>query len=102
MCTTPQNVYVPRAGVDTDEGHLSFDEFGEKLAAAIGRLTGDDAKAVELLGATVNDGVRERAAGLADARVVRRWPGRGRLARRSRTRATPTPSSGRRVWSPST
>jgi phenylacetic acid degradation protein paaN len=66
MCTTPQNVFVPRAGVETDEGHLSFDELGEKLASAIGRLTGDDAKAVELLGATVNDGVRERAAGLAD------------------------------------
>jgi phenylacetic acid degradation protein paaN len=65
MCTTPQNLYVPRAGVDTDEGHLSFEEFGARLAAAVERLTGDDAKAVELLGATVNDGVRERAAGLA-------------------------------------
>ncbi len=30
MCTSPQNVYVPREGVDTDEGHLSFDEFGEQ------------------------------------------------------------------------
>ncbi len=66
MCTTPQNVYVPRGGVDTDEGHLSFEEFGAKLGEAVARLTGDDAKAVELLGATVNDGVRERAAGLAD------------------------------------
>lgn len=64
MCTTPQNILVPRTGVDTDEGHLSFEDFGERLAAAIGRLTGDDAKAVGLLGATVNDGVRERAAGL--------------------------------------
>jgi phenylacetic acid degradation protein paaN len=66
MCTTPQNVYVPRDGVDTDEGHLSFDELAEKLAGAIGRLTGDDAKAVELLGATVNEGVRSRASGLAE------------------------------------
>src|SRR3954451_1811957 len=40
MCTTPQNVLVPRSGVDTDEGHLSFDELGERLAGAIGRLTG--------------------------------------------------------------
>ena len=64
MCTTPQNVYVPGSGVDTDEGHLSFEEFGQRLAGAVQRLTGDDAKAVELLGATVNPQVRERAAGL--------------------------------------
>ena len=28
MCTTPQNIYVPRDGIDTDEGHLSFEDFG--------------------------------------------------------------------------
>ena len=65
MCTTPQNIYVPRNGLDTDEGHLSFEEFGQRLGAAVGRLTGDDARAVELLGATVNDGVRANARGLA-------------------------------------
>jgi phenylacetic acid degradation protein paaN len=76
MCTAPQNLYVPEGGVDTDEGHLSFDEFGDRLAGAIGRLTGDDAKAVELLGATVNDQVRGNADSLAsiaedaDGRVV--------------------------------
>ncbi|MBC9956626.1 phenylacetic acid degradation protein PaaN [Yimella sp. cx-51] len=64
MCTTPQNIYLPKAGIDTDEGHLSFEEFGTKLAGAIGGLTGDDAKAVEVLGATVNDDVRARAGSL--------------------------------------
>ncbi len=77
MCTTPQNLYVPRDGIDTDEGHLSYEEFGSRLSGALDRLTGDDAKAVELLGATVNDGVRANAAGLASlaeeagGRVVR-------------------------------
>ncbi len=66
MCTTPQNVYVPDDGVETDEGHLSFGEFGERLAGAIRRLTDDDAKAVELLGATVNDQVRSNAAQLGE------------------------------------
>jgi phenylacetic acid degradation protein paaN len=65
MCTAPQNLYVPEGGIDTEEGHLSFDEFGDRLAGAVGRLTGDDAKAVELLGATVNDQVRDNAASLA-------------------------------------
>ncbi len=66
MCTTPQNVYVPEEGIATDEGHLSFADFGERLAGAIGRLTGDDAKAVEILGATVNDQVRDNAASVDD------------------------------------
>jgi hypothetical protein len=66
MCTTPQNVYVPRDGNSTDQGPLSFAEVGERLAAAIGVLTADDAKAVELLGATVNAAVRERAAAVGD------------------------------------
>lgn len=76
MCTAPQNIYVPASGVETDEGHLSFDEFGERLAGAVGRLTGDDARAVELLGATVNDQVRgnadslESIAATAEGRVV--------------------------------
>ncbi|MDP9220972.1 MAG: phenylacetic acid degradation protein PaaN [Actinomycetota bacterium] len=65
MCTTPQNVYVPRDGISTEAGPLSFADFGARLAAAIGTLTAQDAKAVELLGATVNDGVRERAASVA-------------------------------------
>ena len=76
MCTAPQNIYVPSTGVETDEGHLSFEEFGERLAGAVSRLTGDDAKAVELLGATVNDQVRSNAdrlesmAAEAEGRVV--------------------------------
>lgn len=65
MCTTPQNIYVPREGIETDEGHLGFEEVGQRLAAAIERLTGDDARAVEVLGATVNDDVRARAGSLA-------------------------------------
>jgi phenylacetic acid degradation protein paaN len=66
MCTTPQNIYLPRDGVDTDEGHLSVEDFGARLSAAVDGLLGEDAKAVELLGATVNDGVRGNAASLAE------------------------------------
>jgi phenylacetic acid degradation protein paaN len=66
MCTAPQNIYVAESGVDTDEGHLSFDEFADTLAAAVTRFNGDDAKAVEILGATVNDQVRTNAESLED------------------------------------
>jgi phenylacetic acid degradation protein paaN len=64
MCTTPQNIYVPRDGIETDEGHLAFKDFGARLGGALTKLTGDDARAVELLGAIVNDDVRARATDL--------------------------------------
>jgi len=60
MCTTPQNVYI-QASVPTNEGELNFDEFADRLGATVAKFTGDDARAVELLGATVNPQVRANA-----------------------------------------
>ena len=60
MCTAPQNVYVPRKGIETAEGHLSFDQVGEAIAESVQKLVGDPARAVEILGAVVNDGVAQR------------------------------------------
>jgi acyl-CoA reductase-like NAD-dependent aldehyde dehydrogenase len=60
MCTAPQNIYVPRDGIDTGDGHMSFDHVAQGLAAAVQKLVGDPARAVEILGAVVNDGVAER------------------------------------------
>ncbi|TDE01637.1 phenylacetic acid degradation protein PaaN [Jiangella asiatica] len=71
MCTAPQNIFVPRAGVITDQGRVSFDEFGAALAGAVDKLLGDDARAVEILGAVVNDSVRGRVDGFdGDSRTV--------------------------------
>jgi phenylacetic acid degradation protein paaN len=61
MCTAPQNVYVPADGIDTDEGHLSFEELAGRLAEAVSAFNADDKRAVEILGAIVNDDVRGRA-----------------------------------------
>jgi phenylacetic acid degradation protein paaN len=60
MCTTPQNMLVPVAGIDTDEGHKSVDDVAAGIAGAVGALTADPARAVELTGAIVNDGVLGR------------------------------------------
>jgi len=62
MCTTPQNILVPRDGIETDAGHKSLDEFGADLAAALGKLLGDPKRAAGTLGAIVNDGVLGRLA----------------------------------------
>ncbi|PZF96216.1 phenylacetic acid degradation protein PaaN [Micromonospora deserti] len=60
MCTTSQNILIPRGGIETDQGHKSFDEVAGGIAAAVGKLTADPARGVELTGAIVNDGVLER------------------------------------------
>ncbi|MEU1375171.1 phenylacetic acid degradation protein PaaN [Streptomyces triculaminicus] len=60
MCTTPQNLLIPREGIGTDAGHKTYDEFVADLATAVDKLLGDDARANALLGAIVNDGVKSR------------------------------------------
>jgi phenylacetic acid degradation protein paaN len=60
MCTTPQNILVPREGIATDAGPKTFDEVAAGIAGAVSKLTADPARAVELTGAIVNDSVRER------------------------------------------
>jgi len=60
MCTTPQNLLIPRDGISTDAGEKSFAEVVDDLGAAVGSLLGDDTRAHALLGAVVNSGVRER------------------------------------------
>ncbi|SOY68734.1 aldehyde deshydrogenase, Phenylacetic acid degradation [Cupriavidus taiwanensis] len=77
MCTAPQNIYVPKDGIETPEGRIGFDQVAAAIGEAVGKLTGDPAKAVELIGAIQNDGVVERieasrALGeiVADSRVL--------------------------------
>lgn len=60
MCTTPQNLLVPRDGIETDEGPRTFDEVAAGIAAAVSRLLGDDARAAALLGGIVNEDVLAR------------------------------------------
>ncbi|MFB8772185.1 phenylacetic acid degradation protein PaaN [Streptomyces broussonetiae] len=66
MCTTPQNLLIPRGGVATDDGHKSYDEVVADLARAVDGLLGDDARANALLGAIVNPDVKARLEAAAD------------------------------------
>ena len=70
MCTAPQNVYVPAAGVVTEDGVKTPTEVAAGIEAALGRLLGDDARAVELLGGIVNAGVVERLEAAAGGDVL--------------------------------
>jgi phenylacetic acid degradation protein paaN len=60
MCTAPQNIYVPREGIRTSDGQLSFDDVAKSLAGAVEKLVSDPARAVELTGAIQNEGVIQR------------------------------------------
>ncbi|WP_459618022.1 phenylacetic acid degradation protein PaaN [Bordetella sp. 2513F-2] len=60
MCTAPQNIYVPRGGIQTAGGHLGFDEVAAALAGALEKLTADPAKAVEVTGAIQSDATAQR------------------------------------------
>lgn len=67
MCTTPQNIFVPKGGIDTPDGHLSFDEVAAALGDGIRKLLGDPARAVEVLGAIQNDAILRR---ISEARAL--------------------------------
>jgi len=60
MCTAPQNIFVPRAGIDTDEGHKSFDEVARGIAGAVEKLVGKPDRAAALLGTLQSEATAAR------------------------------------------
>ncbi|MCX4448124.1 phenylacetic acid degradation protein PaaN [Streptomyces sp. NBC_01789] len=75
MCTTPQNVLIPRTGITTDAGDKTYDDVVGDIAAAVTGLLGDDARANGLLGALVNPDVKARleaASGLGEVALSSR------------------------------
>ncbi|WP_037911483.1 phenylacetic acid degradation protein PaaN [Actinacidiphila yeochonensis] len=66
MCTTPQNLLIPREGIGTDQGKRAFTEVVADLAAAVEGLLGEDARAAALLGALVNPDVKARLEAAAE------------------------------------
>ncbi|GAA1907624.1 phenylacetic acid degradation protein PaaN [Streptomyces durmitorensis] len=75
MCTTPQNLLIPRDGITTDAGPKSYDDVVSDLAASVNGLLGDDARANGILGALVNPDVKARleaATGLGEVALPSR------------------------------
>jgi phenylacetic acid degradation protein paaN len=60
MCTAPQNIFVPKQGIETSEGHITFDQVATGLAEGLNKLLSDPARAVEVLGAIQNEGILQR------------------------------------------
>ena len=69
MCTAPQNIYIPKDGIETPEGRVEFDAVVKAIADAVAELTADPAKALDVTGALQNEAVLarvERARGMGD------------------------------------
>lgn len=72
MCTAPQDIFVPRGGIETNEGHKSFDEVASGIAAAVDGLLSDPARAAGVCGAIANPATLARIATVrALGRLVR-------------------------------
>jgi phenylacetic acid degradation protein paaN len=72
MCTAPQDIFVPRGGIETNEGHKTFDEIAAGIAAAVDSLLADPARAVGVCGALANPATLARIATARSlGRVVR-------------------------------
>jgi phenylacetic acid degradation protein paaN len=60
LCTSPQNLLIPRTGISTDEGHKTYAACVADLASTLTGLLADDAQAAGILGALVGPDVLER------------------------------------------
>ncbi len=60
MCTTSQNIYLPKNGVMAGGQRVSFDEFAKSLAAGVEKLLGEAERAVEVLGSIQSDATLKR------------------------------------------
>ncbi|MFP1643065.1 phenylacetic acid degradation protein PaaN [Pontitalea aquivivens] len=72
MCTSPQDIFVPRDGIDTDQGRKSLDQVARGIADAVDALLADPARAAGVCGAIANPATLARVdAARAQGRVVR-------------------------------
>ncbi|MFQ5972090.1 MAG: phenylacetic acid degradation protein PaaN, partial [Alphaproteobacteria bacterium] len=65
MCTTPQDIFVPRGGIDTDEGHKSIEEVAGALSGAVDALVADPDSAADIIGAIQSEATLARVDGAA-------------------------------------
>lgn len=65
MCTTPQDIFVPRGGIGTDEGHKSIEQVAGALGAAVDALVSDPESSADIIGAIQSEATLARVDGAA-------------------------------------
>ncbi|RIK33037.1 MAG: phenylacetic acid degradation protein PaaN [Chloroflexi bacterium] len=76
MCTSPQNVYIPRQGLRVGDAALSFDETANALVESINGLLAEPARAAGILGAIQSENIlnvveRAREIGQTRGKILR-------------------------------
>ena len=75
MCTTPQNIFIPKDGITVSGEKKSFDEVAQAIVGAVDWLLGDAKRGAEILGAIQNETTLQRVSSAASAGgVVLRHP----------------------------
>ena len=60
MCTTPQNVFIPKGGIDVNGENMSFDDVAKAIATGVEKFLSVPERAVEVLGAVQNEAILSR------------------------------------------
>jgi phenylacetic acid degradation protein paaN len=60
MCTAPQNIYVPKNGVETAEGHVSYDDVVDHISKSVEGLVKHPKMGAGTLGGIQNDNTIKR------------------------------------------
>ncbi len=74
MCTSVQNIFVPRDGIDTETGHASYDDVCRGLVASVDKLVEDPKQAAYLCGTLVDENIYmaiNAMAAVADGHILR-------------------------------
>lgn len=69
MCTTPQNIFIPKGGIDVNGEKMSFDDVAKAIATGVEKFLSVPERAVEVLGTIQNKAILDRmeqAKGLGD------------------------------------
>ncbi len=60
MCTTPQNVFIPKDGIDVGGEKMSFDDVAKAIATGVEKFLSVPERAVEVLGTIQNEAILGR------------------------------------------
>jgi phenylacetic acid degradation protein paaN len=55
MCTSPQNIHLPKGGIESDQGHISAAEVAERIVARVEDRASNPTKAAGICGALQSD-----------------------------------------------
>lgn len=85
MCTSVQNLFIPRDGIDTDVGRVSYADVCKALCQSVERILDDSALTAFLCGAIVDEKTCDAIATM----TLRAQDGEARIVRRSGPYAHP-------------